>query len=150
MIGIHCGSFTNSEKETIFNKGILLNYPLNIINNEIRITEYAGKEEVKYGISFLGYKDYNNESKINQNHDDIESLNENNTELYINDKKYKFQKYFKPEEVGIYSIKIKFNKDIKDLSSMFAHFSNILNIDLSSFNPINAINMSSMLFCCKS
>ena len=42
-------------------------------------------------------------------HDNLKELNELNTELYINNKKYKYKKYFIPEKEGIYSILLKFN-----------------------------------------
>ena len=34
----------------------------------------------------------------------LKDLNESNIELYINSKKNKYQKYFKPEKEGIYQI----------------------------------------------
>ena len=34
---------------------------------------------------------------------DLNELNESNTELYINDKKYKYKSYFSPEKEGIYN-----------------------------------------------
>ena len=40
-------------------------------------------------------------------HDNLKELNEKNTELYINNIRYKYSKYFKPKEEGIYQIKLK-------------------------------------------
>ena len=40
---------------------------------------------------------------------DLKELNESNTELYINNKKYKYNKYFIPEKEGYYNIVLKFN-----------------------------------------
>ena len=63
-------------------------------------------------------------------------------------KKYKYTKSFKPEKEGLYEIKIKFNNKIKDCSYMFFGCSNLTNIDLSSFDTKNIINMSYMFFGC--
>ena len=77
----------------------------------------------------------------------MKELNELNTELYINDKKYKYKKYFNPDTEGIYIIKLKFNIYIKDLSFMFYNCYNIINIDLSSFQDTNNVNNMSFMFC---
>ena len=75
-------------------------------------------------------------------------MNELNTEIFINNKKYKYIKSFKPEKEGIYEINIKFNIKIKDCSFMFWNCSNLTNIDLSSFDTKNIINMSYMFHYC--
>ena len=82
-------------------------------------------------------------------HDKLKEMNKSNTYLYINDRKYKFQKYFKFENVGEYSIKIKLNFVIIDCSFMFYNCKNIINIDLSNFNTMNIINMDRMFCCCE-
>ena len=78
----------------------------------------------------------------------MKELNESNVELYINNKKYKYQKYFKPEKEGKYEILLKFNIFMKDCSYMFYKSSYVTNIDLSSFNTQNVINMSFMFSVC--
>ena len=65
------------------------------------------------------------------NHDNLKELNEYNTELYINDKKMKYKKYFKPEKEGIYSIILKININIKDCSYMFSYCNKLTDIDLT-------------------
>ena len=67
-------------------------------------------------------------------HDNLKELNELNTELYINDDKNKFQKYFIPENEGEYNIKIKVSINLTDCSFMFAGSKNITNIKFHSFN----------------
>ena len=96
--------------------------------------------------------------------------NQTNTELYINNKKYKYEKYFIPEKEGEYNILLKFNIIISDCSCMFGECSNIINIDLilkmllmfgmfygcsnltnnnlTSFSTKNVINMNNMFGGC--
>ena len=66
----------------------------------------------------------------------------------INNKKYKYEKYFIPEKEGEYNILLKFNILLKDCSFMFYECSKITYIDLSSFNTQNASNMSYMFDGC--
>ena len=87
----------------------------------------------------------NGEIKEEHHHDFLKELNESNVELFINDKKYKYQKYFIPDKDGEYNILLKFNILIEDCSFMFYKCSNLINIDLSSFNTQNVTNMS-MIF----
>ena len=50
----------------------------------------------------------------------LKELNEKNVELFIDNKCYKFEKYFKPEKEGIYDILINLkNINLKDCSGMF-------------------------------
>ena len=80
-------------------------------------------------------------------HDKLRELDKKNTELYINNKKYEYNKYFEPESDGIYLVTLKFkNIYIKNCSNMFYNCKNIINIDLSFFNYKNMKNLSYM-FC---
>ena len=81
-------------------------------------------------------------------HDFIKELNESNTELYINNKKYKYEKYFIPEKEGDYNILLKFNFFLSDCSFMFYDCNHLTNIDLSSFNTKNVTDMSYMFGGC--
>jgi surface protein len=76
-------------------------------------------------------------------------MNELNTEIFINNIKYKYTKSFKPEKEGLYRITIKFNTQIKDCSFMFCG-SKLKSIDLSSFDTKNVINMEAMFQNCES
>ena len=168
VIGIHSG-FIN--KKTQFNLGVLLKYPLNKINdikgkniitpndekktkkesiktNEIKLTIKINKENINKDIYFLDNTDYT-EDGIKHYHDNLKELNESNTELYINNSKYKYKKFFKPEKEGIYVIKLIFNIDINDCSYMFYNCNNIQNFDFSYFNPKNMTNISYMFYDCE-
>ena len=117
--------------------------------------------------------DWYNEKR--HSHNGLEELNHKNTELYINQKKYEYKKYFIPENEGKYNIKLKFNKNLKDCSYMFAKCdkikeiifirfnvslvrnmhkmfsdcSNLINLDLSSFDTKNVNNMRDMFYHCE-
>ena len=150
IIGIHKG-YINKEK---FNIGTFIKFPLNEINkikNEIRMKIKIDKYNIKKDIYFLdntnGFED---EKRIIHYHDNLKELNESNTELYINNKKVKYKKYFKPEKEGIYEIILKFNISIKDCSFMFCNCKNIEKIDFISFDTTNVNNMSFMFSGCSS
>ena len=76
-------------------------------------------------------------------------MNELNTELYINEKKEKYKKYFIPIGEGIYNINIKFNIYLTDCSYMFSGCENIININFISFNTNYIENMKYMFYGCK-
>jgi len=143
IIGIHKQGGKN------YNRGTLLKYPIN---------EYLNKYEIKLEIK-IEKKDINKDIYFLDNHkdfydfdvfyrDNLKELNELNTEILINNKKYKYTKSFKPEKEGLYEIKIKFNNKIKDCSYLFYDCSNLTKINLSSFDTKKITNMSSMFKGC--
>ena len=176
IIGIYSEATSHNLCETIYNMSILLKYPLNKLNgkeakplkknkeekelkkenninnelvNEIKIAVKINENDINKAIYFLDNTDFTDDKGIDYFNNNLKELNELNTELYINDKKYGFKKYFYPDKEGIYIIKLKFNINIKDLSFMFAGCRNILNIDLSSFQDTkNVNNMSDMFGSC--
>ena len=95
------------------------------------------------GAVYINIKD-----KEKHHHDFLKELNESNTELYINNHNYKYQKYFRPDKEGIHEILLKFNNNMKDCSFMFYHCKNIINIDFSSFNTQEVTCMLSMFEGC--
>ena len=151
VIGIHSGFIFNQKEETKYNIGIFLKYPLKElnINNEIRMTIKIDESDINEKIYFIDNSDYTEyKNKVYHFHDYLKELNDSNTELYINDIKYKYKKYFRPKQEGLYLVKLKFNIDIKDCSHMFHFCLNTINIDFYSFNPENITNMSYMFYGC--
>ena len=136
----------------------------NIINsNEIKLKTKIEKDDIGKHIYFLdnthdkikvGLKDGRDGNKEDDyiteehHHDFLQELNESNVELYINDKKYNFRKYFIPDKEGEYNILLKINILMKDCSFMFYGCSNLTNIDLSTFNTENVTNMMGMFAEC--
>ena len=142
----------------------------NIIKININVTNFREQERI-YFLDNYNYKD--SEGKYHY-HDNLKELNDNNTELYINGKKYIYKKYFIPKKNRTYDITLKFNINLKDCSYMFAGCNNIKNINfinfdtsnsntmeymfadctkleklnLSSFNTKNVVNMRNMFFNC--
>ena len=117
--------------------------------NEIIMTIKIDKSEINKDIYFLDNTDYIDKEGIRHYHDNLKELNEHNTELYINDKQYKYEKYFKFEKEGIYRIKLVFKIPLKDCSHMFDECEKLINIDLSNFNTGNVTDMSYMFSKCK-
>ena len=126
------------------NIATLLKYPLNEIknmkSNEIEIEVEVKEEDIGKEIYFLSKIIGFNNIGVN------EEIDESNTEIYINNKKAEFKKYFIPNKEGIYLIKLKLNFDFKNCYCMFEGCENIKAIDLSSFKTKNVTNMS-YIFC---
>ena len=157
VIGIHIGAAKGKFK---YNMGTFLKNPINDffginkkdninINNEIKITLKIEKEDINKEIYFLdNTSEYLERNENKSSHNYLTELNENNTELYIGEKKIKYQKFFIPSEEGIYNIKLKFHIYIKDCSYMFYYCKNNIEIDCSLFKTQNVINMSNMFCYC--
>ena len=107
--------------------------------NIILIKLIIKKSAISNDIYFLG----NNK---NENHNN--ELNESNIEIFINDNKMKFNKYFRPTKEGEYEIKIVFKNKIKNCSYMFNKCNYIKSIDLSFFDSSDVTNMSYMFSEC--
>ena len=116
--------------------------------NEINILINAEKEDINKEIYFLnGESEEKQDSKyINEN---IKQLNDMNTELYINNKKENYKKFFKPEREGEYNINIKFNTYLTDCSYMFAGCEKIIKIKFVSLCTKYVTSMKYMFYKCK-
>ena len=161
VIGIHKGSFQNKG----YNIGTFLKYPLYEMNNELtelnqnikEIESNTDNNKEKNFVNEIKIEMEINEKDINKNiyfldnsvfSSYLKELNNENTEIYINEKKYEYKKYFIPEKEGIYKINIKLNIFINDCSHMFYNCHNIISIDLSSFSSKYVTNMSYMFYEC--
>ena len=127
--------------------------PFNIKNNEfsneIDIIIIVGKNNINKNIYFLDNYDSNiHHDEIKHFHDGLKELNDKNTELYINNIKYKCKKYFIPKEEGEYKIKLKFNINLTDCSYMFADCNNILQINFVAFNSKYIRTLHKMFYNC--
>ena len=151
LIGIN----SNNPKDS--NKGIFLKNTINkFINkykknikkyNEINILIEVNREDVYEKIYILdnGYKTSNGGY---YKHNNVKELNDLNTELYINDKKHKYNKYFQPNKKGKYKIKMKFYINLTDCSYMFVGCKNIICINFILFNTCLIKNMAHMFHGC--
>jgi len=167
IIGIHKEASLKFKK----NKGTYLKYPINEFINQIQDNENNGvnennlvisnikneleiklkieEKDINKQIYFLDNTDYiETKSKIKHYHENLKELNESNVDLYINDYKYKYKKYFIPDKEGIYKIKLIFKIYIKDCSFMFAGCSNIISINFKNFNTKSVTSMKYMFAGC--
>ena len=110
---------TNKDKNSIFPGG------------EIKLKIKIEYDDVGENIYFLDNTDgkvsviKDKESKWEEHHHDfLKELDELNVELYINNKKHKFEKYFKFDKKGEHDILLKFKIFLKDCSLCFI---NVLN-----------------------
>ena len=120
--------------------------------NQIIIKLKVTKKDINKDIYFLECNYYyQNNIKINfdKENKEIKALNEENTEIYLDDKPINFCKFFKPTKEGEYTIKIIFkNKILEDCSYLFRNCLNIKSIDLSSFDSSKVNNMNYMFGKC--
>ena len=119
-------------------------YQINII---IEIDESDKNKDIYFLNNIYNDTQLEQNTKIHS----FPEINEFNTDLYINGRKYLFQKYFRPiENEKEYHIKLKFRFDflIEDCSYMFYNCQNIKYIDLSKFNTLNVLNMKNMFYGC--
>ena len=111
----------------------------NDVNNDIYFLDNTQENDGKY---------YENGNYITHNHDNLSEINENNTNLVIDEKTIPFKKFFKPEKTGTYSIKLLFKNKLSNCAYMFCKCKNIIDIDFSKFNTENVTNMSYMFAYC--
>ena len=146
----------SKEKSHLYNSGLFFGFVIKEFINEYNISKHdinnnycneidiivnVEKCEINKEIFFI----YNSLHKDEYKNE----LNELNTELYINDKKQEYKRYFVPEKEGDFKIKLKFNENITDSSYMFADCENIININFKRFNTKYIKNMKYMFYNCK-
>jgi len=112
------------------------------INNIIKMKLKIEKDDVTKPTKIL----YNINSQ--RKDCDLKELNELNTELFINEKKYDYKSYFTPEKEGIYEIQLNIKKNMKNCCCLFYGLRNLQSLDLSSFKTQNVTNMSFMFYDC--
>ena len=120
-------------------------------NNEIKLILNIEKADLNKEIYFLDNTNgdlYIDGKWENHKHDFLKELNDSNVELYINNIKYSYKKYFIPRKEGKYEIVLKFNINLTDCSFMFYGCTNLINIDLSLFNTKDVVNMGGLFYGC--
>ena len=75
---------------------------------------------------------------------------ENYMDIYIDNKKIKFDYKYKIKDTKEIKVKFIFKKILTNTMCMFFKCSSLKSIDLSSFNTTNVNNMSRMFFGCSS
>ena len=130
-----------------------INKRKNIIKkNEIKFVLKIEAQDLNKQIYFLDNTDesvYISAYETEEHHHDfLKELNDTNVELYINNKKQKYQKYFIPEKEGNYNFLLRFDFVPKNCSFMFYNCKKMIDIDISSFNTFNVTDMRSMFSYC--
>ena len=118
------------------------------ITNLIKDREYKNEIELFFNISDTDLDEEISFLNNTNRFDYLFMLNEENTKLLINDKEEIFKKFFIPTKQGIYKIKLIINFQMTNCKYMFAGCSNIIKIDLSSFNTQKIEDMSFMFLDC--
>ena len=119
------------------------------IKNEIKIILRIRNIDIKRGknIYFLESDLFGNIGE--PEHNNINELNDTNTEIYIDNKKINFTKFIPSTfQAKDYEIRIVFKNKMIDCSYMFSGCTNIISIDLSSFDTSNVIDMKHMFSIC--
>ena len=113
---------------------------INYIKNQIHIKNI----NLDDNNTIICYYNKNSKQGINLFH----NINEENVEIYVNDKKIKFKYEYRSDEIGLIKVEYKFNKLLTSTAYMFYGCENLESINLSSFNSINVIDMSYMFSSC--
>ena len=146
------GIFTHNNN--YINKGLSFKFIITKIIKEYNIIKLEKNEWNEINI-YVNLSKNDKDKKIyfldkGNNNKKLDELNNKNTELFINNKKYEFNKYLIPnEEDRIYNIKLKFNINLTDTSYMFAFCENITKINFISINTKFITTMKYMFHKCK-
>ena len=140
-----------------FNKGISLKYFIDKIIKQLTLKKHENEIKIEVDVEdykenekiyFLNNSEYKNNKGNSPYKNSLNEMNMFNTELFINNKQFKFEKYFIPKKKNNYHIKLKFNIFITDCGFMFAGCNKIKNINFSKFNTKYIENMRYMFADC--
>ena len=155
IIGLHCGGVKNNKNEIKYNLATLFDSILdNIIEQNYIINCIYIPDKDKTEINLL--HDYNLDIKYWPQEDikvylkTKKDLSEENVEIYVNEKKIKFDYKYNIEDSKEIKVKYKIKKLLTNSLYMFYGCSSLKSIDLSSFNTNNVNNMSFMFDGCSS
>ena len=123
-------------------------------NSEINISVQVDKKDVNKKLYFLDNYYYNQDNNLINNHDNFKELNSLNTKIFINNKEYQYNKYYKMFAGCENIIDIKFisfnTKYITNMKYMFYKCKNLKSINLFLFDTKNVVDMSNMFYECNS
>ena len=158
IIGLHCAGIQKNKKEFIYNVGNLFDSILNNIkeqNNEINCIYNVdpNKDEIYLLNDYsLDVSKWYEKSKTK--YLEAKSINkkifEENIELYVDNKKIKFNFRYKIKDSREIKVKFKFKKVLTNTSFMFYNCSNLKKIDFSSFISRKVNDMNNMFAWCSS
>ena len=120
------------------------------IKNEITcVYKVKEKGEINLLNDFnLKYRYINSEEVKKIYYKAKENINEENTDIFINDRKIKFNQKYKCEETGLIYVKFKFKQFLTSTDFMFYNCSSLKSVNLSSFNAKKLDTMNCMFGDC--
>ena len=159
IIGLHYGGIKRQNNINYsFNLATIFDSILNDINKPNVINCIYIKKNKENEIKLLhdyNIKDFNGwEEKYKNLYLEAKEMNkkifEENIEIYINEKRVKFDFIYKIKDENEIKVKFIFKENLTNTSFMFFNCSSLESIDLSSFNSSEVNNMCYMFYNCKS
>ena len=120
-----------------------------IITLHVNEDDISNKKDIYFLGNYFDENEIKDNKKINDNSNSIKELNKYNTEIYINNERKEYKKFFTPGIKGDYFIKLIFRINLTDCSYMFAGCKNITKIYFLFFNTENIVNMKYMFYKCE-
>ena len=167
VIGLHSGGIQNIKKEYKYNIATTFISILDDIKEKLKENSKENLNEI-----ICIYKPKENDKEINLLHDynidkskfinqeyaklylEAKNMNknifENYMDIYIDNKKIKFDYKYKIKDTKEIKVKFIFKKILTNTMNMFYECSSLKSIDLSSFNTTNVKDMSCMFGECSS
>jgi len=151
IIGMHNGYFSQEDNFGTTINSIITDIQQKSKKNEI-ICTYNKKEkesiDILYDFSLNIANGLWNDEEKKLYEEAKSNINEKNIEIYINNKKIKFNYKYKSNKIGQIKVKFKLNKILSSSSYMFNGCSSLVSIDLSSLNTNHIFDMSWMFSGC--
>ena len=150
IIGIHKAA----NRKRGYNFGSFLKYPLSELKgnkNEIICIYNKQEDEIKLLYDYTGNIYSDDDYELKKSYIEAKNkINGNYIDIYINDKKIKFNYKYKSNEKGNIQVKFVFNILLTSTHYMFHRCSSLESIDLSSFDTTKVNDMGIMFNCCSS
>ena len=115
--------------------------------NQIKLRIEVNEDEINKRIYFFNNYENDENDKTYMNNE-LNALNQNNVNLFIDEVQFVYKKYFRPTKEGIYFIKLFINANLNNCFAMFYNCKNLIEIDLSCFNRNIVTNMNYMFYGC--
>ena len=146
--------FTGGSNMKLNNNNIKLNNNDNkkeeMLKNEIICIYNKQKKEIKILHDYTKNMDKWSDKEKKSYIEGKNNINDKNIDIYINDKKIKFNYKYESNEKGDIQIKFVFNKLLTSTNHMFYGCTSLKSINLSSFNATNVEDMFYMFYGCYS
>ena len=151
LIGIYLILKLEQNPNSPYDRGMALEYQCNRKEFERKARlwtlQYATGKIQQNQIKIL-VEIQNENEKISFLSEENNEINKDNTELFIDKKKLNFQKNYEFKK-GKHEILLKFTTKLKNCNGMFKNCTNLISIDLDSFDSSDVENMEEMFCGCR-